>query len=404
MAEWAYAALDAASGAAKRGTVFAPSRAEAERQLASQGLLITRLAPSGAARLAFLRLGVGPARVAEAVRNLSDLLATGGVPLLQALGALEQEEPNPRLREIIADLASTVREGRPLAEGMARHPNVFPEVAQRIVAAREARGDLDRALNEAARLLERQVNVSSKVRGALAYPAFILLIAAGVVTFLSVSVLPKLAGMFAQTGVALPLPTRVLMAFGLGLSRYWYLAIAALAAALFGARAALRRPEVRRALDRLAWRLPGVRLFTRNFAYSRWAATVGTMHSSGVPLLETLALARGAAGNAVLAEALAPVAGWVQEGQPLSAALRRTGAVPPTITQLVALGEEHGTLGEMLTRVGRRYEVATERLLEKLPQFIEPAFVVVIGVVVGGILLALYWPLINVYQIAAKGG
>jgi type II secretory pathway component PulF len=360
----------------------------------------------GAGRLQALlrRKRVKAPQVAEAIRNLADLLSTGGVPLLQALVALQQEEGSPAMAEVLGELRAAVEGGRPLAEGIAARPDAFPEVVVRIVGAAEARGDLDRALQEAARYMERSVSTAGKIRGALAYPAFILVTAVGVVVFMSVGVLPKLAGMFESAKIPLPVTTRLLMAFGVALARFWYLVLPAVIGSLAGLRSMLRRPGPRRRMEILTWRLPGVRLFVRNFAYARWASTVGLMHASGVPLLVTLELARGVAGNAVLREALAPVTERVRGGERLSAALRATGAFPESVLQVAALGEEHGTLSDMLQRIGRRYEVATDRLLEKLPAFIEPAFVVIIGVIVAVILLAMYYPLLNVYQIAAKGG
>lgn len=403
MTTFNYEAL--AADGERRGMITARTQTEALQQLERLGLVPISLRARGRSLLESLtRRRVKSSQVADMVRNLSDLLATGGVPLLQAIVSLQQEESSPAMAEVLDELRTAVEEGRPLAEAMAARPDVFPEVVVRIIGASEARGDLDRALAEAARYLERQVNTLGKIRGAMAYPAFILCVALGVIVFMSVGVMPKLASMFAASKISLPLTTRLLMGVGKGVVTHWYLALPMFAGGIVGAAWVLRQPAARRWLDALAWRLPGVRLFTQNFAYARWAMTVGLMHTSGVPLLETLQLARGVAGNAVLQEALAPVVDRVREGEPLSLALRRTGAFPETVLQIVALGEEHGTLGEMLQRVGRRYEVQTERLLEKLPAFLEPTFVAVIGVVVAVMLLAFYWPLINIYQVAAKGG
>ncbi len=387
-----------------RGVITAASREDALRQLERSGLLPVRVRPHSAGlwnRL--LRGRITPHQVADVLRNLADLLGTGGVPLLQAIVAVQQEEPSPAMSAVLQELREAVETGRSLADGMAARPDVFPEVVTRIVAAAEARGDLDRALEEAARYMERQVNAASRIRGALAYPAFVLVAAVGVVVFMSVAVMPRLVSLFEAGKVPLPLTTRLLLGFGTALSGYWYIAVPLLAALALLARSALRHPNVRRRLGTLAWNLPSVRLFTRNFAYARWAITLGLMHGSGVPMLVALELARKVSGNVVLEEALAPVTEAVRSGERLSAALRRTGVMPESILQVVAIGEEHGTLAEMLVRIGRRYEVATDRLLEKLPQFIEPAFVVVVGGVVAVILLAMYWPLINVYQLAAKG-
>lgn len=403
MPEFTYIAIGPSGE--QKGVLAARTQDDAVQQLERMGLVPLRVAARQESLFRTLLRGrPKPQQVADAVRNLADLLATGGVPLLQALVALRQEETTPAMAELLDSLIAAVEGGKPLSEAMASRPDAFPEVVVKIVAASEVRGELERALDEAAKFLERGLSTRSKVRGAMAYPAFVLLIAIGVVVFMSVSVMPKLAAMFAQTKIPLPFMTRLLLAFGTTLTRFWYLALGVLAGLIAGSRYILRMPAVQRRVDVLAWRLPAVRLFVRNFAYARWSMTVGLMHASGVPLLETLRLARDVAGNAVLKDALGPAIDRVRDGEPLSQALKKTGVFPPTIIQMVALGEEHGTLGEMLQRIGRRYEVQTERLLEKLPQFIEPAFIVVIGGIVGIMLVALYWPLINVYQIAAKGG
>jgi len=384
--QWSYEAMTT-SGAVQRGELEAPSRAEAIGRVEAMGLLPVTVHPRRSSWLTRARRRrPSGGQVADTVRNLADLLSTGGVPLLQALGALQSEEPNEVMRGVLGGLARAINDGRSLGAAMADYPEVFPQVCVRIIAASEARGDLDRALSESARYLERSVATTGRVRGALAYPGFVVTVAVGVVIFMSMSVLPKMAGLFQASGLALPITTRLLMAFGQTLGRFWYLALLAAAAAAS-----------------LSWRLPGVRIFVRNFAFARWTLTVGLMHSSGVPLLETLALAHSVAGNRVFADALAEVPARVRDGEPLSSALRRTGIMPGTIIQLTALGEEHGTLGDMLMRIGRRYEVNTERLLEKLPAFIEPAFITVIGAIIGGLLLSLYYPIVNLYQVAARG-
>lgn len=401
--QFTYEAM-ATTGAVQRGTVEAPSEAEALARVEGMGLLpMTVRARRSSPVSRLLTRRPSGVQVADTVRNLADLLSTGGVPLLQALGALQSEEPNEVMRGVLAGLARAINDGRSLGAAMAEYPEIFPQVCVRIIAASEARGDLDRALSESARYLERGVATTSRIRGALAYPGFVVLVALGVVIFMSVSVLPKLASMFRESGLALPITTRLLMAFGQGLGRFWYLTLLAAVGAVLGVRWLLRQSAVQGWLDRLAWTLPGLRIFTRNFAYARWTLTVGLMHSSGVPLLETLALAHSVAGNRVFSDALAGVPARVRDGEALSSALRRTGIMPGTIIQLTALGEEHGTLGDMLMRIGRRYEVNTERLLEKLPAFIEPAFIAVIGVIIGGLLLSMYYPIVNLYQVAARG-
>lgn len=401
--QFAYEAM-AATGAVQRGTIDAPSEAEVVARIETMGLLpVTVRARRTSLLNRMLTRRPSGVQVADTVRNLADLLSTGGVPLLQALGALQSEEPNEVMRGVLAGLARAINDGRSLGAAMAEYPEIFPQVCVRIISASEARGDLDRALTESARYLERSVSTTSRIRGALAYPAFVVFISLAVVIFMSVSVLPKLAGMFRESGLALPITTRLLMGFGQTLGRFWYLALAAAVGTAFGVRWLWRQPPVQAWVDRLSWRLPGISIFTRNFAFARWTLTVGLMHSSGVPLLETLAMAHSVAGNRVFADALADVPARVRDGEPLSSALRRTGIMPGTIIQLTALGEEHGTLGDMLMRIGRRYEVNTERLLEKLPAFIEPAFIAVIGVIIGGLLLSMYYPIVNLYQVAARG-
>jgi type IV pilus assembly protein PilC len=246
--------------------------------------------------------------------------------------------------------------------------------------------------------MEHDVGTTGRIRGALAYPAFITVIAVVLVVFMTAVIMPQLTDMFAGTGIELPITTRILVGLGTFLVSYWFLVLPGLVGAAVGVGWWMRTPAGQRVIHNVAWRAPLLRALSRKLAYARWAGTLAAMQASAVPLPEALKLARGISGNTVMRDALTVVEPMVAQGSRLSEAMRASGVFPASMVYITAIGEDNGTLDNQLERTATRYETEIDRLLEKLPQFLEPAMIVAVGFIVGVILLSFYWPLFNLYQ------
>jgi type IV pilus assembly protein PilC len=392
--KFAYEAVSA-DGNLVQGTIDAGSAAEAMQALRDGGAVPVRVRQQ--ARLFQSRPRVKRQDLVDFLRILHDLVSTGSLPLLQAIGALEQEQPSPAMTEVIRKIRSTIQEGRQLSRALSE-TGVFPEVVIRIIEAGQEGGQLDRALDRAARSMERDANTAGRIRGAAAYPALIIIVAIALIVFMTVSIMPRLTDIFEGAGIALPVTTQILIGMGSILAGYWWLVLPGALGIVFALRWWLGTPSGQLVLHSLAWRAPLLRLLTRKIAYARWAGVVAAMHASGVPLPEALRLARGVCGNALMGSALVVIEPMVAQGSRLSEAMRASGAFPSSMIYVAAIGEDNGTLDEMLGRTAARYETETDRLLERLPQLLEPALLVVVGVIVGVVLLSFYWPLFQLYQ------
>lgn len=315
-----------------------------------------------------------------------------GISLADALGHIAAQEQNPTLRRIIADLKATVEEGQPFSVALSKHPKVFDTTYRALVRAAEATGGMGVMLDRIARYMRQEVETRSKVRAALAYPAVMAVLAVAVTVFLLTYVLPKFVPLFSRKGVQLPLPTRVMMGISAALTDYWYLwagGVAVLAGTLLYLR---HIPEGRAAFDRFRLRLPVVGPLFLKVAVSRSIRTLGTVLQSGVPMLEALDLAGAVAANVYFERLWRKVADHVIQGGQVCEALGQDPLFPRTLTQMVAAGEQTGKLGHVLERASAYYEQEVETAVKATTSLIEPLMIVFMGLVVGGIALALLLP------------
>lgn len=337
-----------------------------------------------------------PRRISRAAilyfTNQLAVMVDTGISLADALGHIAAQEQNPTLRRIVADLKATVEEGQPFSAALARHPRLFNTTYCALVRAAEATGGMGSMLDRIARYLRQEVETRAKVRAALAYPAVMAVLAVAVTVFLLTYVLPKFVPLFSRKGVQLPLPTRVMMAISAALTDYWYVwtgAVAALAGTLLYLR---HTPQGRAALDRLRLALPILGPLFLKVAVSRSIRTLGTVLQSGVPMLEALELAGAVAANVYFQRLWRSVAEHVTQGGQVYEALSHDPLFPRTLCQMVAAGEQTGKLGQVLERASSYYEQEVETAVKSVTSLIEPLMIVFMGLVVGGIAMALLLP------------
>ena len=348
-------------------------------------------------------VGGGGRVAAREVLGFTQELATlveAGLPLERALVVLGDLTSGRRLGVIVQDVTQSVRSGSTLADALGRHqPRPFSRLYVSTIRAGERGGVLEIALRRLTEHLETARELREAIVSALVYPALLATVGVGAIVFLLTFVLPRFAVILADLGQTLPLPTRILMAVSQGLLTYWWVIVATVLGAALAWQVATRSETGRLRIDGVLLKLPVVGGVLRKVEIGRALRTLGTLLSAGVPLLSTLDVAREAAGNRVIAGTLASVAGGVKRGEGLARPMAETGAYPPLVIHMVRVGEETGRLDEMLGRVASVYERDIRSAVRRLVATLEPAIIVVLGVVVLGIVLAILLAILSVNEL-----
>lgn len=340
-----------------------------------------------------------PAREVTVFTRLFATMIDAGLPIVPSLHILARQTSNRAFRKVIQELVYHVQSGDSLAGAMRRHPRVFSELSVNMVAAGETAGALDTILQRLSDFLEKTHSLARKVRAALVYPAIIMGVTIPAVAILLVLVIPTFETMFASAGVPLPLPTRVVIrASNVVQDHWWAIVILCLAAAAAVVR--VRRTDRGRLLmDRLALKVPVLGDLLRKAAVARFTRTLGTLVASGVSILEGLEVTANTAGNRVIRDAVMKSRASIAGGATIAGPLAESGAFTPMVVRMVEVGEQTGGLDDMLTRVADFYDQEVDAALEVLVAAVEPVMIVVLGVVVGGMIVAMYLPIFDMMNL-----
>ncbi|MBT9156827.1 MAG: Type II secretion system protein F [Firmicutes bacterium] len=396
----------AATGAAHSGTITAESQSEALKKLQERGLVVTHLEITRDLG-AQLRASRGkqslftrpmPAKDLSMFCRQFAVLFGSGVTIMQSLRTLEQQTSHRELKARLRQVTQAVVAGEGLGAAMKRHPEVFPALLYNMVAAGEVSGALETVLDKAASHFEREHAIETRVKSALFYPKLVVGTIVLVVTFLLVFVVPRFAELFAGMGVALPLPTRILIGLGEFMASWWWAVGIGFGATYAAVMWYKTTPRGRVVLDRLSLRLPIFGELNRMNFVSRFCRNLATLSRSGVPIVPAMILVRTTIGNRVLEDALRPAEEAIKAGQGISVQLARSGFFPPLVTQMVAVGEETGALDTMLERASDFYDGEIKALTDRLAQLIEPIVFLVLGVVVTFIILAVMLPMFDTFR------
>ena len=325
-------------------------------------------------------------------REMSALL-TAAIPIPQALDSLGEEEENPGLREVVLQIAGSLRKGASFSTALDEHPGLFSKLYVSMIRVGEEAGELPAVMADLADLLEHEDEIRSEVQAAVAYPLFVLVFGILTVTILLTVVLPRLFGMLQEMLDVLPLPTLILLKVSSTLHNYWPWMLAGLAATVFGLRWYLRTPDGAEAWDKLKLRLPVMGSVFRSAALGRFARTLGTLEKSGVSLLPALKIVENTIGNRVLAAQVAMVAEETRGGDSLAAPLRKYGLFPRTVVQMIDVGEQSGRLDEMLLKVADIEERHMRAKIKTLISLLAPALILVVGALVGFMVIAILLPI-----------
>lgn len=324
-----------------------------------------------------------------------------GLPLVQCLDILSSQQPNAEFKRVLIEVKSSVEGGSTFADALKKHPRVFDDLFVNLVAAGEVGGILDTILNRLANFMEKAQKLKGKVKSALTYPVAVIVIALLVVTGLLIWVVPIFEDMFADFGQALPAPTQLVVAMSKFLQSSYYIIIGAIIGAYFGIKYLYRTEGGRKLIDTIVLKIPVFGDLLRKTAVARFTRTLGTMMSSGVPILEALEIVAKTAGNKVIEEAIMKARKSLSEGKTLAEPLEATKVFPPMVTQMIMVGESTGAMDTMLNKIADFYEDEVDAAVEALTSLIEPLLMAFLGIVVGGLVIALYLP---IFQIAGAAG
>ncbi len=388
----------AANGKLVNGVLEAANDAALSLALAQRHVVPLTWVVEASPRRAWARgwqRGASPRALALLTRQLA-VMTKAGLPLVRSLDALAQQHHGNPLASLLTDLRCRLEAGESLANAMRDHPRVFGRLYTAMVAAGEATGDMERVLSQLAAHLERNAALRKRLQSALLYPALVVIVATAVTGGLLVFVVPIFAELFQSFGQALPLPTRIVVAMSAMVTHAALPAAVAAALLLMGLHRLLQTPHWRRRCEHTLLRVPVLGKARRHVEIANQARVLSAVISAGVPLLEALRLGADASTSLVYQEELASISARVRGGEPLAHALAANGLFPSNVCQLVAIGESTGTLEGAWLKIAELYEDEVDHLLGNLTALIEPLFIATLGVIVGGILIALYLPIFQI--------
>jgi type IV pilus assembly protein PilC len=383
------------AGAAVQGSLKAKSREDLERVLRQNRILITSI--SKKAPEIQLKIGTGIKRVdvSRFTRQFATMIGAG-LPMVQCLEILSSQMENRELRRVIGEVKDGVSGGATLSESMARHPKTFDQLYTNMVEAGEVGGALDAILVRLAVYREKADKLVRKVKGAMVYPAVVLFVAIAVTTGMLAFVVPTFAKMFEGLGADLPLPTQVVLAISHFLQNNILFILGAVVVGVVALMYWKRTPQGGLIWDRTMLRLPVLGTLVRKSAVARFTRTLGTLLASGVSILDAMDITAKTAGNQVIANAINRSTMAIAEGDTITGPLKDSGVFPPMVTQMISVGEKTGGLDEMLNKIADFYDDEVDDAVSALTSIIEPIIIVFLGVVIGGILIAMYLPMFDI--------
>lgn len=382
-----------ATGQILKGTLDAQGRDDVIGHLRKNRLILVsmREAPKEI-KFALPGKGIGTRDVVIFTRQFATMI-NSGLPLVQSLNILAAQTENPKLKEITRAVVFDVEAGNTLADAFAKHPTAFSQLYVNMVAAGEAGGILDTILLRLATFLEKNDALIRKVKSAMIYPGVILTVAAGAIAILLIFVIPVFQEMFTSAGAELPLPTRFVIWLSQFLQSFWWAVLLVLGGTAFGVKKFYDTPIGKRRVDGLLLGFPVLGDVIRKSSVSRFTRTLGTLISSGVSILEGLEITAKTAGNTVIADAIMASRSSIAGGDTIAAPLEKSGVFPPMVISMIAVGEQTGGLDEMLSKIADFYDDEVDVAVSGLLALMEPVMILLLGVVVGGMIVAMYLPI-----------
>jgi type IV pilus assembly protein PilC len=389
------------SGEVVSGERAADSMENAVAALRREQLIITRIAPARAKTAAgapakAVRSGkkVPSKNLAIFTRQFS-VMIDAGLPLVQCLEILGSQEEDKNFAAVILQTRSDVEGGAALADAMRKHPGAFDSLYTNMVAAGEAGGILDAILKRLATYIEKNVKLIAQVKSAMTYPIAVITIAALVVLVILWKVIPTFASLFAGLGAELPLPTQIVIWMSNAVVKLMPIIVIGVGAGVYGLKQYYATNNGRHTIDRTLLGAPVLGIILKKIAVARFCRTLSTLISSGVPILDGLEITAKTSGNAIVEDAIMSTRKSIERGETIAEPLKQTGVFPPMVSQMIGVGEATGALDTMLSKIADFYEEEVDAAVAGLLQLLEPVMIAFLGVVVGGIVIAMYLPIFS---------
>ncbi|MCB9777781.1 MAG: type II secretion system F family protein [Alphaproteobacteria bacterium] len=399
MAMYAYEGRTS-TGESRKGEIEAPDQDAARKRLRAMQIQPTSLKAKGGgmkvsvAMPNFLKPKVGTKDLVIFTRQFATMIDSG-LPLVQCLDIQSKQAPNPTFREELAVIKEQVESGSTFADALKKFPGTFDDLFRNMVAAGEVGGILDTILNRLAAYLEKADKLRRQVKGAMAYPVGVSLVAGAVTSLLLLKVVPTFETMFAEMGAALPAPTQFVVDLSRWLQNNVLFVIVGIILMIVGVRQLYKTERGKVAIDGFLLKIPVFGDLLKKVAVARFTRTLGTMIASGVPILEALEICGRTAGNRIIENAISKVRDSIAEGRTIAEPLSETGVFPEMVCQMIGVGEATGALDVMLSKIADFYEDEVDQAVETVTSLMEPMIMVVMGIIIGGLVIAMYLPIFS---------
>jgi len=344
---------------------------------------------------------VSEKEIAIFTRQFSTMI-DAGLPLVQCLEILAGQQVNKTFQKVLNEIRQDIESGATLAAALKKQPKTFTTLYCNMVEAGEAGGILDTILTRLAAYIEKSIALKKRVKSAMIYPSVIVTVAVVVVTFLLIFVIPTFKSMFEGFGATLPLPTRVVLELSRLMRKYFLLGVGGLIGSFIGLRYYYKTENGRKAIDSLLLRAPVFGMLLRKVAVAKFTRTLGTLISSGVAILDGLEITARTAGNKIVEDAIMKTRVSIAEGKTIAAPLKETTVFPPMVVQMIAVGEQTGALDSMLAKIADFYDEEVDTAVANLTSLLEPLLMVFLGVVIGGVVVAMYLPIFKLVTVVGK--
>ncbi len=394
-----------AGGEVRSGEIEADNRDDALTQLRRKRVIATQVRPK--AKGFKLRFSLGKSRIkgkdlAIFTRQFSTMIDSG-LPLVQCLDILSKQTEAAALREVITAVMHDVEAGTTLAEALSKRPEAFDSLFVNMIDAGEAGGILDKILSRLATYIEKSETLKRKVKSAMTYPAVVLCVAGGAMVFMLLVIIPVFAEVFEDFGGSLPLPTLIVVKMSEFVKQTWWIGGIAIAAFIFALKRYRKTEKGARRIDAMLLRSPVLGDLVCKASIARFTRTLGTMISSGVPILAGLDITARTSGNKIIEDAIQLTKASIREGETIAQPLRESKVFPPMVVQMISVGEETGALDKMLEKIADFYDEEVNIAVDTLTSIIEPVMIVVMGTMVGGMVVAMYLPMFKLINVVAGG-
>ncbi len=389
------------SGAKKKGEIVGANEMAIKAELRRQGIRPVAIKKKSA--LSRSRKKITPKDIAIFTRQLATMMAAG-VPLVQSFEIVGRGHENPSMQDLIMTVKASIEGGSGLAESLAKHPLYFDDLVCSLVAAGEASGTLETLLNKIAIYKEKVEAIKGKIKKALFYPAAVIVFAFIITTILMIFVIPQFAELFKGFGADLPALTKFVIKISDFFVAYWWAIFGAIGGAVYGLGQLKRRSKgFNNAMDKIVLKLPILGVIVNKATIARFARTLSTMFAAGMPLVDSMTTVAQASGNIVYEGKIMRMRDEVSTGTQLNVSMKESGLFPNMVVQMVAIGEESGAVDAMLAKVADFYEEEVDNAVDGLTSLLEPLIMAFLGVIIGGLVIAMYMPIFKMGSVVGGG-